>query len=202
MKNFWENRHEDKGYVSASGPNIFFKDFIEGVQPGRVLLPAGGEGTNAVFAASRGWEVNTFDFSLNARKKALELARKAVAELEYLEADIEFHELEDGMYDLIALIHVQFHPHNRSYIHKKLINSLKPGGFFLIEAFSKDQAVPGSGGLSNKEMLYDVLQLQDDFKILEIETLAKKEIEFTDMSGRKRDAGVIRMVAIKPLKAN
>jgi hypothetical protein len=35
-----------------------------------MLLPAEGEGRNAVFSASLGWDVYAFDFSSNAREKA------------------------------------------------------------------------------------------------------------------------------------
>jgi 2-polyprenyl-3-methyl-5-hydroxy-6-metoxy-1,4-benzoquinol methylase len=69
----------------------------------------------------------------------LEQARKKGINIDYFEPDTEFHQLEEEMYDAIALMHVQFQPHNRTYIHKKLINSLKTGGFFIMEAYSKSR---------------------------------------------------------------
>lgn len=198
MREFWEERYRNKDYVYGEHPNVFFKTFIEGVQPGRILLPAEGEGRNAVFAANRGWEVDAFDFSLNARTKALELARREGVNIDYFTADIEFHELEKDMYDAIALIHIHFKPRNRSYIHQKLVNSLRSGGFFFIEAFSKEQLNFKSGGPGNIDMLYDIACLKDDFKSLNIETLYKEEIELDEGVFHKGPASVIRMVAIKP----
>lgn len=197
MREFWESRYKNRNYVYGVEPNGFFKTFIEGVQPGRILLPAEGEGRNAVFAANRGWEVNAFDFSLNARKKALELALRKGVNIEYFIADIEFHELEEEMYDVIALIHVHFQPHNRTYIHKKLINSLKTGGFLIMEAFSRDQPKFGTGGPSDTGMLYDLSDLSSDFESLRIETLSKQEIELDEGHYHKGPASVVRLVAIK-----
>ncbi len=197
MRDFWEERYKNRDYVYGDKPNMFFKTFIDGVEPGRILLPAEGEGRNAVYAANRGWEVDAFDFSFNARKKALELARREGVSIEYLVADIEFHELGEEMYDAIALVHVHFLPRNRKYIHKKLINSLKKGGFFLMEAFSPEQHTFGTGGPSDKKMLYDVHDLNDDFKDLEIETLYKREIELDEGMYHKGPASVIRLIAVK-----
>ncbi len=197
MREFWEERFKREDYVYGVHPNLFFKTFIDGVQPGRILLPAEGEGRNAVYAANRGWEVDAFDFSLNARKKALELARRVGVSIDYLVADIEFHELEEEMYDAIALVHVHFHKSNRSYIHRKLVSSLKTGGFFLIEAFSGDQLRYGSGGPRDREMLYELSDLQSDFNGLEIETLYKKNIELDEGLFHKGPASVVRMIALK-----
>ncbi len=197
MREFWEERYKNRDYVYGDKPNVFFKTFIDGVEPGRILLPAEGEGRNAVYAANKGWEVNAFDFSLNARKKALELARREGVSIEYLVADIEFHELGEEMYDAIALIHVHFMPGNRSYIHKKLINSLKKGGFFILEAFSRGQHKYDSGGPAEKSMLYDIVELKEDFRDLEIETLYKQEVDLDEGVCHRGPASVIRLVAFK-----
>lgn len=41
-------------------PNAFFKAQLDQLTPGRLLLPAEGEGRNAVYAAKKGWEVAAF----------------------------------------------------------------------------------------------------------------------------------------------
>ena len=195
MIDFPEN-HND--YTYKSGPDEFFKVFIEGLQPGRILLPAEGDGHNAIFAAARGWEVNIFDFSLNARRKALELWHKEGISLDYFVADIEFHELEEEMYDVIALIHVHFQPHNRSYIHKKLVSSLKTGGFFLVEAYGMENSADKTGSHPAREVLYDLKDMQSDFSGLEIETLYKTETDVVNKGAGLSPATIIRMIALKP----
>ena len=76
MKQFWDQRYAENETVYGFTPNQFFKQFIDGRKPGSILLPAEGEGRNAVFAARLGWEVDAFDSSSVARKKALDFAAK------------------------------------------------------------------------------------------------------------------------------
>tara|TARA_R100001377_G_C3182541_1_gene107226 strand:+ start:629 stop:811 length:183 start_codon:yes stop_codon:yes gene_type:complete len=38
-------------------PNDFFKQQIDKLKPGKILIPEEGEGRNAVYAASQGWKL-------------------------------------------------------------------------------------------------------------------------------------------------
>lgn len=196
-RDFWEERFKNTGYAYGTEPNEFFKTFIDGCQPGKLLLPAEGEGRNAVYAARKGWDVSAFDFSLNARKKALELAMRKSVTINYFVADIEFHELHEGDFDVIALIHIHFTPSTRKFLHGKMLHSLKKGGFLAIEAFSKDQIRFKSGGPSNPEMLYSVEDLKEDFDSLDIQTLYQTELDLNEGEFHQGMASVIRVVAVK-----
>jgi len=57
-------------------PNHFFKEELDNVKPGNILLPAEGEGRNAVYAAKLGWNVLAFDDSASGKKKAKKLAEE------------------------------------------------------------------------------------------------------------------------------
>jgi hypothetical protein len=203
MREFHSKDYRPKDPELINQPDMFFRIFIEGLQPGRILLPADGERSNAVFAAGLGWKVDAFDFCLSARRKALDLAMRGNANIEHFKGNIEFHELEEDMYDVIALIHVDSETHNRSYIHKKLINSLRSGGYFLIEVFSKNRA--GHGGNGNEdnkvdgdnEETFDIADVIADFSCLDIETLYKEEVTGNARDSQGHDS-IIRMVALKP----
>lgn len=55
MKNeFWNERYSANETVYGDKPNKFFKQFIDTHKPGKILLPAEGEGRNALYAASKG----------------------------------------------------------------------------------------------------------------------------------------------------
>lgn len=71
MNEFWETRYKSPTYAYGTKPNEFFKESIDKLNPGRVLLPAEGEGRNAVYAAQRGWSAEAFDFSEAARPKEM-----------------------------------------------------------------------------------------------------------------------------------
>jgi SAM-dependent methyltransferase len=196
-RDFWEERFKNADYAYGTEPNEFFKAFIDGCQPGKLLLPAEGEGRNAVYAARKGWDVSAFDFSLNARRKALELAIRKNVTINYFVADIEFHELLEEDFDVIALIHIHFAPSTRKFIHGKMLHSLKKEGFLVIEAFSKNQIRFTSGGPSNPEMLYSVDDLKEDFDSLDIQILYQTEIEMNEGEFHQGTASVIRFVATK-----
>ena len=76
MKEMWNQRYAEHELVYGEAPNTFLKAFIDREEPGSILLPAEGEGRNAVYAASMGWEVFAMDFSTVAQEKALRRARQ------------------------------------------------------------------------------------------------------------------------------
>jgi SAM-dependent methyltransferase len=187
---------EGKDRPHSGQPDEFFRNFITGIEPGRILLPSDGIGENAVFAAELGWEVDTFDFSLDTRKKAIYLARKEGVSPGYATGNLEFHELEEDMYDVVALIFVNIKMHNRAFIHKKLVTSLKSGGFFLVEAVTCGDR-EGRNLDDNNGSCYDIDDLKADFSTLDIETL-HKEIPSPEGAHFHGRSGVLRMIAIKP----
>ncbi|MDA0985112.1 MAG: hypothetical protein O3C56_04825 [Bacteroidetes bacterium] len=54
MKDFWNERYASTEYVYGKEPNQYFKQILCSLSPGKILLPAEGEGRNAVYAASLG----------------------------------------------------------------------------------------------------------------------------------------------------
>ena len=72
---FWNERYAQKEFVYGTQPNTFFKEQLDKLDTGNILLPAEGEGRNAVFAASQGWDVLAFDISESGKKKAIQLAK-------------------------------------------------------------------------------------------------------------------------------
>ena len=59
-------------YAYGITPNVFFKETIENYDlKGEILLPAEGEGRNAVYAAKNGLKVTAFDISREGKNKAL-----------------------------------------------------------------------------------------------------------------------------------
>ena len=66
----WDTRYASEGYAYGIAPNEFFKNSVATYKPsGKMLLPAEGEGRNAVYAAKEGLEVTAFDISVEGRKK-------------------------------------------------------------------------------------------------------------------------------------
>ena len=66
----WDRRYAEVENLWAVRPNRFLVAEAEPLEPGRALDLACGEGQNAVWLASLGWDVTGVDFSEVAIAKA------------------------------------------------------------------------------------------------------------------------------------
>lgn len=194
---FWDDKYSSCDCVYGVEPNVFFKRELETLKPGRILLTGEGEGRNAVFAASLGWEVDAVDFSKTARQKALEFAGKKSVTINYEVADLSKYNLKTNYYDVIALIFNHLNPDTRKRIHSSVFKSLKLKGRIILEAFEKEQLGKSSGGPQNIDMLYSFDELAEDFEKLTIITLEKKILTLSESKHHSGEAVVVRVVAVK-----
>jgi SAM-dependent methyltransferase len=194
MKEMWENRYSGDDYAYGTAPNEFFRQVIDTLSPGRILLPADGEGRNGIYAATRGWEVLSLDFSENGREKAIALARENNVEIQYDLADIFSYPYPDGYYDAIALIYVHVPHEKRAHLHKLLISALKPGGTIFLEGFNKNQLSYSSGGPKDINMLFSENELREDFKELDIRLLEEIVVVKDDGPFHQGESSVIRLI--------
>ena len=193
MQQFWDQRYAENETVYGNEPNKFFRLFIDQHKPGTLLLPAEGEGRNAVYAASRGWQVDAFDFSQVAKEKALDFARGERVVINYELKNIA--DFKAGkQYDAVGLIFVHLPEVLRKKFHQEVYNSIKSGGFMVLEAFAKEQAQLESGGPRDATLLYDVPSLCNDFPFLHMLSCEQKEIFLDEGDYHKGKASVLRMI--------
>lgn len=197
MKEMWNQRYAGEDYAYGKMPNEFFKEKLEALTPGRLLLPAEGEGRNAVFAARLGWQVYALDFSEEGRKKAMKLAGSNGVEIEYTLADITQMDFGRDTYDAAALIYAHMPPGFRKTVHSRIIDSLKPGAVLILEGFNPAQLNNTSGGPASVEMLYTVAMLREDFKDLEILLLDEMDINLDQGEFHQGKASIIRFFGKK-----
>ncbi len=180
-KAMWDERYMDNDFVYGKEPNLFFKEWLQKLEPGTILMPADGEGRNGVFAGQLGWNVTSFDLSEEGKIKAQELAKENNVILDYIVGDLEQLQFEPVSFDAIGLIYAHFAADKKSTLHKKLNVYLKPGGIIIFEAFSKlhllyNEQDPKVGGPKNIEMLFSTTEIASDFENYEILLLEEKEI--------------------------
>jgi len=197
MKEFWNERYAAENYVYGTLPNTFFKYELSILRPGKLLLPAEGEGRNAVYAAEQGWEVFAFDYSIEAQRKAFHLADKKQVSLHYEVVSFDEIEFTPDMFDCIAMFFVHMPPDERRHYHQKVIKWLKPGGVFLLESFSKNQINKSSGGPKNMEMLFSVEELKADFTTLTDIEIDEMDTLLDEGNFHEGDASVIRIKGVK-----
>ena len=188
MNDFWNERFGTKEYAYGEAPNQFFKQELEKLSPGKLLLPAEGEGRNAVFAATLGWQVTAFDPSIEGKKKADLLANKYKVTIDYRIENYESVDLPKASFDSIGLVFAHMHPLKRKEYHQKLASFLKPGGTLIIEGFSKNQIKRNTGGPKNLEMLFSEEELKNDFET---------DVELNEGPFHQGTVSVIRFVGNK-----
>ncbi|MEO0897135.1 MAG: class I SAM-dependent methyltransferase [Bacteroidota bacterium] len=194
----WNNRYSEETYAYGVAPNAFFAEQLENFPKGKILLPAEGQGRNAVYASKLGWEVYAFDHSEVGREKALKLAEEESVSIIYDVMAFEHLSLTPDRYDMAALIYAHPPVELRSKLHQGIVQALKPGGILLLEAFHKDQLGNTSGGPKNLPMLFSEEEMANDFEGMEIISLEKVEVELEEGPYHQGTAKVIRLIARKP----
>jgi len=195
----WDERYANDNFVYGIEPNRFFKEELLKLKIGRLLLPAEGEGRNAVFAASQSWQVSAFDLSKEGRLKALGLARKNQVDIEYEIAGFEDFTFGKGSFDCIALIYAHVPEDKKKDYHKLIAKYLKPGGVLILEGFSKEQLGKKSGGPRQIGMLFSKESLLDDFSELETMMMEELDVELSEGDFHQGMASVIRYVGKKSI---
>lgn len=197
MNNFWDQRYSIEAYAYGEKPNQFVSEELAKLTPGSVLFPAEGEGRNAVFAATKGWQVSAFDPSEEGRKKALQLASKHNVEIDYRLATYENVAYPPLLFDCVVLVFAHMPADKRSIYHRKLSNYLKPGGRLILEGFSKEQLQYPSGGPGNIDMLFSEDELETDFAHFSNLKIRKTETYLDEGLYHRGPASVIRVQGIK-----
>jgi SAM-dependent methyltransferase len=201
-KSMWEGRYKNQEYAYGKAPNDFFKQCLDKLHPGSILMPADGEGRNGVYAAQKGWTVTSFDFSVEARAKALHLAAERQVSIDYLVGDLQQLDLPDASFDAIGLIYAHFAADRKSSYHKKLIHFLKPGGRVIFEAFSKKHLAllsenPKVGGPRDIDMLFSKEEIKADFRHFDILELEEVEVLLDEGPYHAGKGSVIRFLGRK-----
>jgi SAM-dependent methyltransferase len=174
---YWNRYYLDSNSNFNRAPNGFLKQMVEGQRPGVALDYGMGEGRNAIYLATLGWEVWGFDpadagvalAQKQAKELGLTLHTSAVRDSEY--------DFGKEKFDLILfswtmpLVPIE-----------KVVDSLKPGGVVVMEC--------GADFVSGHN---DMLHMFDPLQITHYEIVRAKS-DFYD----RRETDVLRLVARKP----
>ncbi|WP_430730127.1 class I SAM-dependent methyltransferase [Tenacibaculum sp. SDUM215027] len=199
---FWDERYQNLDFAYGKEPNLFFKEELQKLKKGTILLPADGEGRNGVYASKLGWDVTATDLSSEGKSKAQKLANESGVTLKYVVGDIQNLEFTKESFDAIALVYAHFSAWKISIIHQKLTTLLKPGGYIIFEAFSKNHLDYQKdnqkiGGPKDIDMLFSIEQIQQDFSGLEIQVLEEKEVFLNEGACHNGKGSVIRFIGKK-----
>ena len=128
----WNSRYSKSGRMWSGNPNGALVDIAKRLAPGRALDVGCGEGADAVWLASHGWQVTGVDPSSVALERAQ--ARDAEAAVTWVNAGIqEFTASERSRgYDLVSAMYLVIEaPHPATGI-GYLTELVAPGGYLLF----------------------------------------------------------------------
>jgi hypothetical protein len=193
----WDERFSAEEYVYGTEPNVFFKEQLDKLKPGKLLLLGEGEGRNAVYAAKMNWEVDAFDFSDQARVKALKLAEREHVNINYTVTNLIEYKAGIKSYDAVGIIFFHLEKEDLGSIFIEAQNSLRQGGIILSEVFSVNQIGNESGGPKDPDLLYTKNDFESMFKRLENVYLEECSIKLDEGILHQGEAKVIRYIGRK-----
>lgn len=194
----WDERYSEPDFAYGTEPNEFLFSVISRIPKGKILSLAEGEGRNAVYLASLGYQVTGVDGSEVGLRKAQSLAAERGVNIKTIHADLgEFHIEPEYWYGILACYcHVP--SALRTLLHRTAVRGLKPGGVFVLEAFSKEQLDRNTGGPQSLDMLMALDDLKQELHGLEFIHAVQTEREVHEGSKHTGLASVIQILAIKP----
>lgn len=142
----WDHRYDREDYVWQVAPNRFLPDLVAGLNPGRVLDLACGEGRNAVWLAQQGWTATGVDFSKVGIAKAERLAADSGVRVEWIVGDVTTVDLPPAGFDLVIVFYVQLPAADRESMLHRAARALAAGGRFVMVAHDLTNITDGVGG--------------------------------------------------------
>ena len=189
----WDERYSQSDLVWGAPPNAVVVERVTSLPRGRALDLACGEGRNAHWLATRGWEVTGLDYSAvavdKARRVAAEAPRSVRERLDYRVADVTDTDL-GGEYDLVLMIYLHLAPEERLQVVNRAISALKPDGILMILGHDAVNLSQGVGGPQDPEILYTTDDLVNSFDGRLVVDVAERRFRETD-AGTAIDALVV-----------
>ena len=144
QREFWNTVYTKETMKFRREASAFVRHAIEGRTAGRALDLGMGQGRNALFLASQGWQVTGVDISDAAIAEANAAALKANLSLKTVQQGLSEFDIGDGQWDLIVLSYMQFWLARQSPPQfNRLAAALAPGGLLAVEGFAAEDAPGG-----------------------------------------------------------
>jgi SAM-dependent methyltransferase len=167
-------------------PNAFLVAVTRDLKPGKALDIAIGQGRNAVYLATQGWDVTGFDIAEEGLRAAARNAAAAGARITTVQAGFEDFDYGKERWDLITLIYTDAPQIDPKYV-ARIVAALKPGGLLVYErpmrSLSNPEPYWPETELDKKNSLLNawsdlqIVSYQDDLGIADWQQTAEKRLE-------------------------
>ncbi|GLI38793.1 methyltransferase domain-containing protein [Geobacter hydrogenophilus] len=193
----WNERYSQPGFAYGTAPNDFLVSVTDIIPLGKILSLAEGEGRNAVYLASRGYDVVAVDSSGVGMGKAKQFALDCGVTIATVVADLRDFHIAPESWEGIVSIYCHLPSAIRVPLHKSVVNGLKCGGVFVLEAFSLRQIGYGTGGPQSEDMLMSLDALRQELAGLRLIHAVETEREVLEGRHHTGMASIVQIVAVK-----
>ncbi|NNE35967.1 MAG: class I SAM-dependent methyltransferase [Rhodothermales bacterium] len=194
----WDQRYSGDEYAYGIEPNQFLESVANRIPKGKVLCVAEGEGRNAVYLASQGYDVAAVDFSSVGLEKSHRLASHFGVKISTHLSDLADYKFEGQSWEAIVSIFCHLQPDLRKLVHSRIVRALSPGGVLVLEAYTPQQLTYGTGGPPAVELLVTLEELRVDFSGLEFVIGREVERQVVEGSYHLGPSAVVQILARKP----
>jgi SAM-dependent methyltransferase len=149
----WDERYRERPLVWSVGPNVFVERELGDLPPGRALDLAAGEGRNARWLASLGWDVEAVEFSPVAIEKGRALADAEGVEVRWTLADL-LDEPALAPADLVLIAYLQLPRSSFQRVLRHAAAAVAPGGVLLSIGHALRNLEDGAGGPQDPAVLW------------------------------------------------
>jgi cyclopropane fatty-acyl-phospholipid synthase-like methyltransferase len=196
----WDARFGGPDFLFGTSPNAYLASHRALLAAGKsALAVADGEGRNSVWLAQQGLMVDAFDISPVGVAKADELARRTGVSVKLHVCDCDCWDWRPEAYDVVAAVFVQFAgPEMRRRLFARMIATLKPGGYLIVQGYTPKQLDYKTGGPALLDHLYTGDMMRAAFAALEIIELREYDSVLEEGTRHVGPSALLGMVARKP----
>jgi SAM-dependent methyltransferase len=189
----WNEVYARPEPIMNTFPNRFLASAAEGLKPGLALDIGMGQGRNALYLASLGWDVTGVDISQTGIDIAREEAAARKLRLAAIKQEFGEFDLGNDKWDLISEIYI----HGLVIDHAdRIVKSLRPNGLLIVEGFHRDV---NDVGLTGQAIGFKVNELLQAF-VTRLRIVHYEEVsDFGDWDESRKKVPLVRMIAKKAL---
>lgn len=157
-REFWDARYAESDAIWSRNPNPRLVEHVSDLAPGTALDVGSGEGTDAIWLASRGWTVTGLDLSQvaldRAAARAAELGPDVADRLTWVRADLMAGAPLPADFDLVSaqFMHVPRGVFDELY--SRLADAVRPGGSLLVVGHHPDDLASGARHHDHPDLLF------------------------------------------------
>jgi SAM-dependent methyltransferase len=164
----WDDRYAATAELEwGAEPNRWVAAELAGLPPGRACDLGAGEGRNALWLASRGWDVTAVDFSGAGLAKGRPLAEERSLPVTWVQADVRRYPVEARAYDAVILAYLHLYDAERRAVVRAAAEGLAPGGVLVVVGHDITNLTDGVGGPKEEAVLFSPEHVMADLRGLD-----------------------------------